>query len=123
MTEKVTQITPKQARGIAALLTESTIQAAAAKAGVAPKTIYKWLKQPAFSAALSKAQAQEIDAAAARLAGGLPQALDELERLITTAQSEAVRRQAVSEWITHALRLREFSDLESRIAALEGRTK
>jgi len=123
MTEKVTQITPKQARGIAALLTESTITAAAAKAGVVPKTIYKWLKQPAFSAELSKAQAQEIDAAAARLAGGLPQALDELKRLMTTAQSEAVRRQACSEWITHCRHLLEFSDLEARISALEGRTK
>jgi len=82
MTEKVTQqakkLNPNQVRGIAALLTEPTITAAAEKAGVQPKTIYRWLKQPEFTAALSEAQAREIETASRRLAGMQSDALDAL---------------------------------------------
>lgn len=118
MTEKVT---PKQARGIAALLTEPTITAAAARAGVAPKTIYKWLRQPVFTEELRRVQNQEIDQAAARLAGGLSEALDELYSLMTGAKSEAVRRQAVTEWFDRTHQFIELRDLEQRLAALEAR--
>ena len=120
MTDKVT---PKQARGIAALLTEPTITGAAKAAGVAPKTIYKWLKLPHFRDALQDAQGREINAAAARLAGGLGVALEELERLVTGADSESVKHSAINSWLNHALRLREFSDLEERVRALEEGTK
>ena len=86
MTEKVT---PKQARGIAALLTEPTITAAAAKAGVAPKTIYKWLRQPEFSAELTAAQAREIETAGRRLAGMQSAALDALTDILTQADEQS----------------------------------
>ena len=116
MTEKVT---PKQAHGIMALLTEPTITGAAKAAGVAPKTIYKWLKLSHFRDALQEAQGREINAAASRLAGGLGVALEELEKLITSAESESVRRAAVNDWLSHAVRLQETIALEERVRALE----
>ncbi len=119
MTDKVT---PKQARGIAALLTEPTIAAAAERAGVAPKTIYQWLKLPEFRAELQRVQGQELDQIAARLTGGLSAALDELERLMTSAESETVRRQAVSEWFNRVHQFIELRELEERIRVLEQRS-
>lgn len=85
MTEKVT---PKQARGIMALLTEPTITAAASKAGVAPKTIYKWLREPKFKAELSEAQAREIDAAARRLSGLQSKAIDAFVEVFERAEEQ-----------------------------------
>ena len=112
-------VTPKQVRGIMALLTEPTITGAAKAAGVAPKTIYKWLKLSHFRDALQEAQGQEINAAASRLAGGLGVALEELGKLVTTAESESVRRAAVNDWLSHAVRLQETIALEERVRALE----
>jgi hypothetical protein len=85
MTDKVT---PKQARGIMALLTEPTITAAASKAGVTPKTIYKWLREPRFKAALSEAQAGEIDAAARRLSGLQSKAIGALVKVFERAEEQ-----------------------------------
>ena len=116
MTDKVT---PKQAHGIMALLTVPTISGAAKAAGVAPKTIYKWLKLSHFRDALQEAQGREINAAASRLAGGLGLALEELGKLITSAESESVRRAAVNDWLSHAVRLQETIALEERVKALE----
>jgi DNA-binding transcriptional MerR regulator len=120
MTENVT---PKQARAIMTLLSEPTITAAAEKAGVTPKTIYQWLKQEAFTAELRRVQNREFDQVTARLSGGLGRALDELERLMTSAESEAVRRQAVSEWFNRTQQFIELRELEKRIQALEARSR
>jgi len=116
MSEKVT---PRQAQGIAALLAEPTITAAAERAHVQPKTLYRWLRQPAFTAELRRAQGERIDQAAARLTGGLDQALDELERLMTSAQSETVRRQAATEWLNRVHQFVELRDIEARLTAIE----
>lgn len=120
MTEKVT---PKQARGIMALLTEPTIAAAAERAKVAPKTIYEWLKLPAFRDELRRVQDRELEKAALSLTGGLSAALIVLRQLMTSAESEAVRRQAASEWLNRTHQFIELRELEARIAALEARTK
>ena len=119
MPKNTEKVTPKQAQGIMALLTEPTITGAAKAAGVAPKTIYKWLKLQHFRNALQDAQGREINAAAARLAGGLGVALEELERLVTGAESERVKHSSINSWLSHAVRLQEVISLEERVKALE----
>ena len=114
-----TDLTQKQLKAIAALLSRKTVKAAALEAGVSRTTIYTWLRQKDFSQELRKAQGVAIDAAASRLAGGLSEAIEELARLIKSADTDSVKRLACSAWIEYALRLREFSDLEQRIEALE----
>ena len=113
------KLTQKQLTAIAALLSRQTVKDAAAEAGVSRTTIYTWLRQSEFSQELRKAQGVAIDAAASRLAGGLSEAIEELARLIKSADTDSVKRLACSDWIGFALRLREFSDLEQRIEALE----
>ena len=43
-------LTPQQVRGINALLTQPSIKAAADEIGVHPRTISRWLREPAFHA-------------------------------------------------------------------------
>jgi hypothetical protein len=117
MTDKT--LTPKQRRGVAAMLTQPTIAAAAQAAGVTERTLYRWLVLPAFTAELKAKQAGIIDAAAGRLVQGLGQALDTLAKLMTMAESESVRRAAASEWLANCLTIREQTDLERRLADLE----
>ena len=112
-------LTPNQQRAIAALLSSKTVKEAAEEAGVSRSTVYTYLRDKDFSKELRKAQSAAIDAAASRLAAGLSEAIEELSRLIKNADSDSVKRLACSDWISFALRLREFSELESRIEALE----
>jgi len=121
MSENV--LTPKQKKGLAAMLTCSTITAAALQARVAEKTLYRWLAMPEFAAELRTKQASIIDAAAGRLVQGLTQALDTLADLMTGAESETVRRQAASEWLANCLKIREQTDLEKRLIELEKAAK
>ena len=64
MSENV--LTPKQKKGLAAMLTQPTLTAAAQAAGTSEKTLYRWLALPAFAAELKARQAGIIDAAAGR---------------------------------------------------------
>jgi len=121
MANKVT-LTANQKKALAALLAHKSVRAAAGACGLAERTLWRYLSEDAFLQALQDAQSAIYTAATTRLTNGLQVALDELERLMISAESEAVRRQAVSEWLTHALRLRELIDLEARLAALESRT-
>ena len=112
-------LTSKQHRAIVALLTTPAITAAAEKAGVNPKTLTRWMAQPAFMTELKAQQAVVIDQTVVRLVGGLEMALNALARLTLSAQSESVRRAAASEWIDKCLAIREANDLEKRLNALE----
>ena len=116
-------LTPRQRRGVAAILDCPTITTAAIRAGVAEKTIDRWLKLPAFVAELKARQAAVIDRASGRLVQGLAQALDTLSDLMTTAESESVRRSAASEWLANCMTIREQTDLEKRLEALERQAK
>jgi len=121
MSENV--LTPKQKKGLAAMLTQPTLTAAAQAAGTSEKTLYRWLALPAFAAELKARQAGIIDAAAGRLVQGLAQALDTLSELMTTAESESVRRAAASEWLANCLTIRQETELEKRLTELEKAAK
>jgi len=120
MPDNVT-LSAKQRRGVAALLTCPTMAAAALQARVAEKTLYRWMALPVFAAELKKAQTGIIDTAAGRLVQGLTQALDTLSELMATAESEGVRRAAASEWLSQCLAIREQTEIEKRLTALEKR--
>ena len=63
------KISPSQRKGIEALLTEGSLLAAAEAAGVTRGTLYRWLKDPAFTEALRAAEAEAIAALSRSLAG------------------------------------------------------
>lgn len=110
-------------RALAALLASKNVRAAAAACNLSERTLWRYLAEDAFLSALQAEQAALYSAAGVRLANGLQAALDGLESLMTSAQSEAVRRQAVTDWLDRALKLRELLELEARITALEEKIK
>ena len=82
MNENAT-LTPRQLRAINALLTHPTVAAAAGVLGVAPSTIYRWLSETPFRAALAQAEGEAVAAAGRRLAALAENALDELARAMS----------------------------------------
>jgi hypothetical protein len=114
-------LTTKQKKALSAMLTERTTEQAAAKAGISERQLYRWLELPGFQAELKALESQLIDAATRRLLVGIDDALDTLHHLMTFAESEAVKRQAASDWLAKLLQVKELADLEKRIAALEAR--
>ena len=121
MTDKVT-FTGNQAKALTALMTENSVRDAATTCGLTKRTLFRYLADDKFIQALRTRQAEQINEATRRLTDGLQKAIEALEDLIKGGDPTN-KRLAATAWLSHALRLTEFSDLESRIAALEGRTK
>lgn len=123
MVEKVTQknrVTQKQSLAISALLTTGDVSRAAEAAGVTRKTVHKWLKLPAFSAALEDAERNAFSDATRRLSGLLGRSLDELEKLLLKGDltvSERIR--VVQTIIDAAPRWRKNNSLDDRMRRLE----
>ena len=113
----------KKRQAVAALLTAPTVAEAARVAGVAERTIYRWLAgDAAFVADLRAAEETAIDHAARRLVGLQDDAIALLGDVVADADAAAgVRVRAASLIVDLALRLRELRSLEERVAALEGR--
>lgn len=118
MSEKVT-LTPRQTLAIASLLASGKVSDAAAAADVAPKTVYTWLKQPEFQAALSAATADTLRRLAARLAGLGDAAADALGDALDSEQPVAIRLRAADLVTQRTPALVQLVDLADRIARLE----
>ena len=112
-------VNAKQAKAIAALLTEKTIGAAAVSAGIGERTLYKWLADNSFRTALKSAEAELVDSAVRRLAKGQGAALDTLETLMSKAKHESTRASAAVSWLNLFLRFSEARDIEQRLSELE----
>src|SRR5437762_3477682 len=76
----------RQEAAIAALLTETTHAAAAAKAGVSEATLRRWLRLPGFRAAYRRARRELVEAAIGRIQAAAGQAVD---TLLTVAKGGA----------------------------------
>jgi hypothetical protein len=111
---------PRQRRAIAALLSSRNVQDAAQAVRVGERTLYRWLADDAdFRKALTIAESALIDDTTRRLISGATAALDALAGLITSAESESVKKAAASDWLAHLIKLRELRDIEQRLADLE----
>lgn len=112
-------ITTKQQKAITALLSERTAGAAAKKAGIAERTLYNWLADPAFRAALRSAEAEVLDTVTRRLGVGQALALDTLESLIQKAKHESTKLTACVSWLNMFIKYRDMQDIDERLTALE----
>lgn len=110
---------PRQVAAIAALLATGKIGDAAAAGGVSSKTIYAWLKQPDFSAALRAAEGEALRSLARRLAGLGGAAADALRDALDEKQPIGVRLRAADLVTQRGPALLELTDLLERVAALE----
>jgi hypothetical protein len=112
------KVSRKQEAAIAALLAEPTVEAAAAKAGVAYSTLKGWLKRPEFKSAYAAARASVLERATALLARYSAAAVLVLAKNMTATAPRDSTRAAVA-LLTNAFKAAELQDIEERLAALE----
>ncbi|MBC7265303.1 MAG: helix-turn-helix domain-containing protein [Chloroflexi bacterium] len=116
------KLNDKQRRAIRAILTERTITSAAQKAGVSRSTIYRWLEQPAFVAALTQASDATQKAIAARLTGLLDRSLDVVGEALGNGDAK-IRLRAALGLLSRYDGLAEYLDLTARVSELERKVK
>jgi len=110
----------RQLKAIRALLTNPTVAQAAVDASVSEATIYRWLGETPFRAALAQAEGEAVAAAGRRLATLAETALDELARSMTDPTTPApVRVRACEVILNNLLKYREITAFETRLDALE----
>lgn len=121
MTESDTvSISARKQRAVLALVERGSVAKAAVAAGVARQTVHRWMHEPEFALALREASSLQVEQASRRLTGLLDGAISVLEMLLESG-SEHQKRLTADSVITHATRLRELTEIESRIQALEKR--
>ncbi len=113
-------LTPLQQRAVAALLGARDVREAAKTAGVSERTLWRWLKEPVFAAALKQATQTCIEQATRRLVGGTQEALDTLWQVMKDDKApSSARLRAATAWLDYHHTFRELDDIEARLAALE----
>jgi hypothetical protein len=112
------KLTRKQEALIAALLTEPTHAAAAAKAGVSEATLHRWLHLLEFQAAYRLARRGIVETAVGRLQQSASKAVEALERNLACGHPGSEIRAALG-IISHAVQAVELLDLVERLEELE----
>jgi hypothetical protein len=102
-----------------ALACGATVEAAAPQSGLSPRTAHRRLADPAFRRRLQRARTDLVQRAAAVLTAATLEAVKTLLSLQQSAVPPAVRLGAARAVPELGLKLREFADVEERLAALE----
>jgi hypothetical protein len=92
---------------------------AARDAGCSARTASRRARESGFQARVAEIRAGMVRGVTEKVVGHLTCVVDELRRLLTGAESETVRLGAARTLLEYALRLREHSDFETRLQALE----
>jgi transposase len=120
MADNGTELTTRQQRTIAALLAARNVREAAKQVKVPERTVYTWLAEPAFRAALYEAEGHLIDAATRRLLHHQDVALTVILTIMADRDNPAgVRLRAAQSVLEQLLKLRELRNVEQRLTALE----
>jgi P2-related tail formation protein len=113
----------KQEEVIAALLTQRNMEEAARTAGVAVRTLIRWMKLPEFQKAYREARRAAFGQAVARLQQGTSAAATTLlKTMIDPATPASVKVRAAEAIFNHAAKAIEIEDIEARVSALEAAT-
>jgi len=113
-------VTSKQRRAIEALVTTGQVTDAADAAQVARRTVYRWLRQDAFRGALDEAEAEAVAEVSRSLLALGRDAVDTIgETMRDPEVSPTVRVRAADIVFGRMVRLRELTELENRVQALE----
>lgn len=113
-------LTPKQNRAIAALITSDNNQAAAEAAGVAYRTLTRWLTNPEFNQALRAAETDLINDNIRALVIDLSRNRETLTAIRdNTKNPPSIRLRAAIALDASAKSWRDLQNIETRIAALE----
>jgi len=116
-------VTPKQNKAIFALLSGSTKTEAAAAAGIARRTIYRWLDDEVFCEALRQRSDQTVKDATRRLIGSLDAALEVIQDVMENPnkKGQGLRLRAANMAMIHGKAFLEIGDFMERLEAIEAR--
>jgi hypothetical protein len=108
----------KREHAVEALLTETSVEAAADKVGVSRRTLHRWLARPDFRRLYRRARADVLETAVARLQQAAGLAVDTLvKHLAAEKPGDSIR--AADLILQHAMRGAELLDLAWRVEELE----
>jgi len=107
---------------LACLLTEPTVTAAAAKAGVPERTAYRMLEEPDFRARYRQARRDALARATGRLQQTAGEAVETLREVMGSGDTPAPARVSAARAVLEgAFRASELEDLGERLELLEAR--
>jgi hypothetical protein len=113
----------KSEEAIAALLTQSNIDAAAKSVGISATTLIAWMKVPEFQKGYREARRAAFQQSIARLQQGTSAAATTLIKLLLDPNTPASVKARVADSIfNHAAKAIEIEDIEARVSALEAAT-
>ncbi len=111
---------PKQQQAVIALLQHPNVAEAAKAVGIGERTLWRWIGEPEFAAAVAAAEGGAIDEATRRLVQMQTSSLDVLQAVLDDRRVPiAIRMRAAGMAIDFMLKLRELRNVEARLAALE----
>lgn len=116
------EISAKQEKLIGFLLTERTVEAACAKADVAPSTFWRWMQTKPFKDEYRRLRRGVLENTIAKLQALSHQAIDTLERNLN-CETPAAEIRAAQIVLEQSIRGMETLDLERRIEYLESVAK
>jgi hypothetical protein len=114
----------REEAAIAALVSQPSIPHAAKLAGIAERTLYRWLKDAAFQEQYRQARRQLLQHAIVSCQQAAAGAVAVLRRLMLDQDAPPPTRVAAAKAVLEmSFRGVELEDLESRIAALEAKAQ
>jgi hypothetical protein len=112
------ELSPKQEQAAFAVARGLTNGEVAKQAGAGERTVKTWKALPAFRQRVAEIRAEMTERALGRLTDGLDFAVTALRKMLT-AKSEQSRMSAIRTLFDVTLKLKEQTELEDRMAALE----
>src|SRR5437773_1868167 len=114
----------KQEEAILALLTQRNVEDAARVAKVAPRTLYRWMKDREFDAAYRDAKRAAFSQSIASLHQMSSAAVSTLGKVMVDANTPASTKvRAADTILNHTTKAIEIEDIAARVAALEEATQ
>ncbi|MCP3031942.1 hypothetical protein LF817_11355 [Halobacillus sp. A1] len=114
------KLNKKQELAVMAIITESTMQKAADKAGITTSTLYRWQQLDSFQERLHRMKQETVSQATARLRQGMTIAVDTLMEMAQNPKTPAVARaSACRSLLEFGFKAHEMEHLQDRIERLE----
>lgn len=118
---EVTEPLPlRQERALRAVLTHSSLKAAALAAGCSDTTLWRYMNEPPFARRLRRARSLALDHAVTRIHRDAGDAVSVLREIMMNADAPAgARITAAQSFINNAARFGEIDDLKTRMEDLQ----
>jgi len=104
-----------------ALVCGATVEVAANRASISPRTVYRRLEDPQFQRRLREMRADMVQRTSGMLTAAGGESVKTLLALHDPATPPAVRLGAARTTLELSMKMRDSAELEARVAALEAR--